>query len=166
MDFKWHVFQIYQIYQDLAILNPKERKKKYIYIENFCQMSITWWDFVCSPLVWNFTPFMRPHLWNHIYSFSKSVSLSVCRGLETQITFNKTIPPNSRAQKLSRTSSSYFLLLLLCPFPRSNCQRSLLLTFIFTSVSAQQLSSSMGEVFLGFGGWVRRFGCAFLGLRV
>jgi hypothetical protein len=25
---------------------------------------------------------------------------------------------------------------------------------------------SMGEVFLGFGGWVRRFGCVFFGLRV
>jgi hypothetical protein len=25
---------------------------------------------------------------------------------------------------------------------------------------------SMGEVFLGFGGWVRRFECAFFGLRV
>jgi len=24
----------------------------------------------------------------------------------------------------------------------------------------------MGKVFLGFGGWVRRFGCAFFGLRV
>jgi hypothetical protein len=60
----------------------------------------------------------------------------------------------------------YFLLLLLRPFPRSNCKRSLLLTFIFTSVSTQQLPSSMGEVFLGFGGWVRRFGCAFFGLRV
>jgi len=24
----------------------------------------------------------------------------------------------------------------------------------------------MGEVFLGFGGWVRRFGCVFFGLRV
>ncbi len=42
----------------------------------------------------------------------------------------------------------------------------LLLTFTFTSVSAQQLPSLMGEVFLGFEGWVRRFGCAFFGLRV
>jgi hypothetical protein len=24
----------------------------------------------------------------------------------------------------------------------------------------------MGEAFLGFAGWVRRFGCAFFGLRV
>jgi len=100
----------------------------------------------------------------------KSVSLSVClfiyRGLETQISFNKIVPSNSRAQKLFRTSSSYFLLLLLRPFSRSNCQRSLLLTFTFTSVSAQQLPSSMGEVFLGFGRWVKRFGCAFFGLRV
>ncbi len=32
--------------------------------------------------------------------------------------------------------------------------------------AAQQLPSSMGEVFLGFGGWVKRFGCAFFGLRV
>ncbi len=60
----------------------------------------------------------------------------------------------------------YFLLLLLRPFSRSNCGRSLLLTFTFTFVFAQQLLSSMGEVFLGFGGWVRRFGCVFFGLRV
>ncbi len=156
------------------------------------------------------------------------VCLSVCRGPETQITCNKTIPPNSRAQKLFRTSSfyfyfyvcfraatavidgggifgiwrvgegaqklfktssSYFLLLLLRLFPRNNCRRwwgrhfwdleggwggpktiqdlkFLLLTFTFTSVFAQQLPLSMGEVFLGFGGWVRRFECAFFGLRV
>ncbi len=101
----------------------------------------------------------------YINSVSLSVSVSVWRqGPETQITFNKTVPPNLRAQKLFRTSSSYFLLLR--PFPRNNCRRSLLLTFTFTSVSAQQLPSSMGEVFLGFGGWVRRFGCAFFGLRV
>jgi len=55
----------------------------------------------------------------------------------------------------------YFLLLFLRQFSHSNCRRSLLLTF--TSVSAQQLPSSMGEVFLGFGRWVRRFGCTFLG---
>ncbi len=103
---------------------------------------------------------------NLIYEFSKSVCLFVCRGLETQITFNKIVPPNSKAQKLFRTSSSYFLLLLLRPFSRSNCRRSLLLTFTFMSVSAQQLPSSMGEVFLGFGGWVRRFGCVFFGLKV
>jgi hypothetical protein len=42
----------------------------------------------------------------------------------------------------------------------------LLLTFTFTSVSMQQLPSSMGEVFLGFGRWVRIFGCVFFGLRV
>jgi hypothetical protein len=59
----------------------------------------------------------------------------------------------------------YFLLLLLRSFPRSNYQRSLLLIITFMFVSAQQLSSSMGEVFLGFGGWVRIFGCAFFGLR-
>jgi hypothetical protein len=29
-------------------------------------MSIAWGDFVCSPLVWNFTPFLKPHLWNLI----------------------------------------------------------------------------------------------------
>jgi hypothetical protein len=40
----------------------------------------------------------------------------------------------------------------------------LLLTFM--SVFAQRLPSSMGEVFFGFGGWVRRFGCPFFGLRV
>jgi hypothetical protein len=34
------------------------------------------------------------------------------------------------------------------------------------SVFVQLLPSSMGEVFLGFGRWVRRFGCAFFGLRV
>jgi hypothetical protein len=47
---------------------------------------------------------------------------SICRGLETQIIFNKTVSPNSRAQKLFKTSSSYFLLLLLHPFPHSNCR--------------------------------------------
>jgi hypothetical protein len=59
----------------------------------------------------------------YINSVSLSVSVSVCRGPETQITFNKTVPSNLRAQKLFRTSSSYFLLLLLRPFPRSNCRR-------------------------------------------
>jgi hypothetical protein len=49
-------------------------------------------------------------LWTHVR-----------RGPETHITFNKIVPSNSRAQKLFRTSSSYFLLLLLRPFPRSNC---------------------------------------------
>ncbi len=102
----------------------------------------------------------------YINSLSLSVSVFVYRGPKTQISFNKIVPPNSRAQKLFRTSNSYFLLLLLRPFSRSNCWRSLLLTFTFTSVFAQQLPSSMGEVFLGFGGWVRRFGCAFFGLRV
>ncbi len=63
----------------------------------------------------------------------------VCRGPETHITFNKTVPLTSRAQKLFKTVNSYFLLLLLRPFPRSNCRRSLLFTFTFTSVSAQQL---------------------------
>jgi len=38
------------------------------------------------------------------------VCASVCRGPETQINFNKTVPSNSRAQKLLRTSSSYFYL--------------------------------------------------------
>jgi len=52
-----------------------------------------------------------------------SVCLSVCQGPETQITFNKIVPPNFRAQKLFKTSSSYFLLLFLRPFPRSNCRR-------------------------------------------
>jgi hypothetical protein len=37
--------------------------------------------------------------------------LSISRGPKTHITFNKIVPPNSRAQKLFRTSSSYFLLL-------------------------------------------------------
>ncbi len=100
----------------------------------------------------------------YINLVSLSVSVSVCQGPETHITFNKIVPPNSRAQKLFRTSSSYFLLLRL--FPCNNCQRSLLLTFIFTSIFVQQLPSLMGEVFLGFGGWVRRFGCAFFGPRV
>ncbi len=44
----------------------------------------------------------------YINSVSLSVCPSVCRGPETQITFNKIVPPNSRAQKLFRTSSSYF----------------------------------------------------------
>jgi len=71
--------------------------------------------------------------------------VSICRGPETHITFNKTIPSNSRAQKLFRTSSSYFLLLLLRPFPCSNCRRSLLLTF--TSVFTQQLSKVLTSYF-------------------
>jgi hypothetical protein len=82
---------------------------------------------------------LRRHLMqvlNESYILIHLVCQSVCRGPETQITFNKTVPPNSRAQKLFRTSSSYFLLLLLRPFPRSNCRRSLLLTFTFTSVFA------------------------------
>jgi hypothetical protein len=101
-----------------------------------------------------------------IILYITSLSLSVCQGVEIQITFNKTVPPNSRAQKLFRTSSFYFLLLFLSSFSRSNCQRSLFLIFIFTSIFAQQLSSSMGEVFLGFEGWVKRFGCPFFGLRI
>jgi hypothetical protein len=96
--------------------------------------------------------------------YINSVSLSVYRGSETQITFNKIVPPNLRAQKLFRTSRFYFLLLR--SFSRNNCRRSLLLTFTFTSVFTQQLSLSMEEIFLGFEGWVRRFGCAFFGLRV
>ncbi len=58
----------------------------------------------------------------YIHSVSLSVCQSVNRGFETHITFNKTVPPNSRAQKLFRASSSHFLLLLLHPFPRSNCR--------------------------------------------
>jgi hypothetical protein len=56
-----------------------------------------------------------------------------CHDPETHITFNKIVPPNSKAQELFRTSSSYFraataggpyfLLLLLRPFPRNNCHR-------------------------------------------
>jgi len=103
----------------------------------------------------------------YINSVSLSVSVFVCRGPETHITFNKTVPPNSRAQKLFRTSNSYFLLLLLRSFSRNNCRRSLLLTFTFTSVSTQQLPSSMGKVFLGFGRceeiWVRFFWAKGLG---
>jgi hypothetical protein len=76
---------------------------------------------------------------NFIILYINSVSLSVCQGPKTQIIFNKIVPPNSRAQKLFMTSSSYFLLLLLHPFSRSNCRRSLFLTFTFTSVFAQQL---------------------------
>jgi len=44
----------------------------------------------------------------YINSVSQFVSVSVCWGPETHITFNKIVPPNSRAQKLFRTSSSYF----------------------------------------------------------
>ncbi len=72
------------------------------------------------------------YLWTQFVCVSRERE----RGPETHITFNKIIPLNSRAQKLFRTSSSYFLLLLLHPFLRSNCRRSLLLTFTFTSVSA------------------------------
>jgi hypothetical protein len=67
-----------------------------------------------------------PHTKNrilYINSVSLSVRQSVNRGPETQITFNKTIPPNSRAQKLLKTSSSYFLLLFLRLFSRSNRRR-------------------------------------------
>ncbi len=87
------------------------------------------------------------HIILYINSVSLFVNVSVCRGLETQITFNKTVPPNSRAQKLFRTSSSYFLLLLLRSFPHSNCRRSLLLTFTFTFVSAQQLPEVLTSYF-------------------
>jgi len=63
----------------------------------------------------------------------------VCPGPETQISFNKIVLLNSRAQKLFKTSSSYFyfdvrfraatargfyfLLLFLRPFSRTNCRR-------------------------------------------
>jgi hypothetical protein len=59
----------------------------------------------------------------NINSVSLLVCPFVCWGLETQITFNKIVPPNSRAQKLFKTSSSYFLFLLLRLFPRNNCHR-------------------------------------------
>jgi hypothetical protein len=65
--------------------------------------------------------------------------------------------------RAATAEGSYFLLLFLGPFPRSNCRRSLLFTFIFTFISTQQLPSSMGEILLGFERWVKRFGCAFLG---
>jgi len=112
-------------------------------------------------------PFTGITIWTlnlilYINSVSLLLSVSVCRGPETQITFNKTVPPNSRAQKLFKTSSSYFLFLFLRPFSHNNCRRSLLLIFIFTSVFAQQLPSTMGEVFFGFGGRVRRFGFIFI----
>jgi len=71
------------------------------------------------------------------------VFLSICRGLETHITFNKNCPPELEGPKTIQNLEF------------------LLLTFIFTSVPVQQLPSSMGEVFLRFEGWVRRFGCAF-----
>ncbi len=41
----------------------------------------------------------------------------------------------------------YFLLLFLRPFSRSNCRRSLLLTFTFTSVFEQQLSKVLTSYF-------------------
>jgi len=78
----------------------------------------------------------------------------------------KLSPPNSRVQKLFKTSSFYFLLLFLRPFSRSNCRRSLLLTSYFYFYVRFLTSMSMGEIFLRFGGWVRRFGCVFFGLRV
>jgi hypothetical protein len=55
-----------------------------------------------------------------LIQISLSVGLLISQGPETQITFNKTVPPNLRAQKLFKTSSSYFLLLR--PFSRSNCR--------------------------------------------
>ncbi len=83
----------------------------------------------------------------YINSVSQSLSVSVCRGPETHITFNKTVPPNLRAQKLFRASSSYFLLLLLRLFPRSNYRKSLLLTFTFMSIFAQQLPEVLTSYF-------------------
>jgi len=132
------------------------------------------------------------------YILIQQVYQFVYRGSETQIIFNKTVLSNLRAQKLFKTSSFYFLFLFLCSFLRSNCRRSLFLTYvcfcaaivegpyflllflrsfshnncrrslllIFTSVFAQQLQSSMGEIFLRFWGWVRRFRCVFFGIRV
>ncbi len=41
--------------------------------------------------------------------------------------------------RAATTGGPYFLVLLLRPFPRSNYRRSLLLSFTFPSVSAQQL---------------------------
>jgi hypothetical protein len=52
-------------------------------------------------------------IWYHQNCFTSyilihlSVCASVCQGLETQIIF-KTVPPNSRAQKLFKTSITHF----------------------------------------------------------
>ncbi len=119
----------------------------------------------CGCASW-FTIQMFKLLNNKPILYINSVSLSVCPSVEV-------LKPRSLLIKLSpqirgpkNYSGPYFLLLFLRSFPHSNCRRSLLLTFTFTFVSAQQLPSSMGEVFFGFGRWVRRFGCAFFGLRV
>jgi hypothetical protein len=42
-----------------------------------------------------------------IYPSKRGVCASVCRGPETKITF-KIVPPNSRAQKLFKTSITHF----------------------------------------------------------
>jgi hypothetical protein len=57
----------------------------------------------------------------YINSVSLSVRQCVSVGPKTHITFNKTVPPNSKAQKLLRTSSFYFLLLR--SFLHSNYRR-------------------------------------------
>jgi hypothetical protein len=63
-------------------------------------------------------------LWTQFVCVSKERECEFgCHDLETQFTFNKIVPPNSRAQKLFKTSSFYFLLLFLHPFSRNNCRR-------------------------------------------
>ncbi len=84
----------------------------------------------------------------YINLVSLSVHQLVSRGPETQISFNKIVPPELEGPKIIQDL------------------KFLLLTFTFTSIFAQQLPLSMGEVFLGFGRWVRRFGCVFFGLKV
>ncbi len=49
--------------------------------------------------------------------------------------------------RATTVGGSYFLLLLLRPFSRNNCRRSLLLTFTFTSVFAHQLSEVLTSYF-------------------
>jgi hypothetical protein len=96
-------------------------------------------SFIIFPLMNNSTLLVWPIL--YINSVSLSIRPSISRGPKSHITFNKIVPPEFEGPKTIEDLEF------------------LLLTFTFTSVSAQQLLSSMGEVFLGFGRWVRRFGC-------
>jgi hypothetical protein len=74
--------------------------------------------------VWTIKFFHKNNIgYTSLPKLGRSICQFVCQGPETHITFNKIVPPNSRAQKLFMTLSSYILLLLLRSFPRSNCCR-------------------------------------------
>ncbi len=130
IDFKWDFLKI-NILQVVMLQNvlmdSKILKEKQIC---FFFFNVFWNLCVLSNKNLNSCVFLISYTCIHVilykcesYILIQQVCQSVCRGPEAQITFNKTVPSNSRAQKLFRTLSSYFLLLLLCPFPRSNCRR-------------------------------------------